>query len=58
MTDLPTTPGGFRCILADPPWSFLTYGKKRTTPTSGTDDRPYVANAPARKGAVSPKGNR
>jgi N6-adenosine-specific RNA methylase IME4 len=24
--------GPFGTILADPPWSFLTYGKKRTTP--------------------------
>lgn len=22
MSDLPTTPGGFRCIVADPPWHF------------------------------------
>jgi len=24
--------GKYGAILADPPWSFLTYGKKRTTP--------------------------
>ena len=35
---LPTTPGGYRCILCDPPWSFLTYGKKRTTPHRGADE--------------------
>ena len=35
---LPTTPGGFAYILADPPWSFLTYGQKRTTPHRGADD--------------------
>lgn len=27
MLELPTTPGGFRCIYADPAWSFKTYGK-------------------------------
>jgi N6-adenosine-specific RNA methylase IME4 len=36
MTSLP--PGPFATILADPPWSFLTYGKKRTTPHRGADD--------------------
>lgn len=30
MTPLPAGP--FACILADPPWSFLTYSKTRTTP--------------------------
>lgn len=25
MTDLPTVPGGFATILADPPWAFRTY---------------------------------
>lgn len=38
MTDLPTTPGGYGCILADPPWSFLTYGKRRTTPHRGKNE--------------------
>lgn len=31
--DLP--PGPFGSILADPPWSFMTYGKKRTIPHRG-----------------------
>lgn len=31
-------PGPFGAILADPPWSFLTYGKKRTTPHRGAAD--------------------
>lgn len=31
-------PGPFACILADPPWSFLTYGQKRTTPHRGADE--------------------
>ena len=26
--DLPTTPGGFGCILADPPWRFSTWSDK------------------------------
>ncbi len=30
--------GQFGCILADPPWSFLTYGKKRTTPHRGAQE--------------------
>jgi N6-adenosine-specific RNA methylase IME4 len=30
--------GPFACILADPPWSFLTYGKARTTPHRGVND--------------------
>ena len=38
MTALPTTPGGFGLILADPPWSFLTYGNKRTTPHRGANE--------------------
>ena len=34
-----TLPAGpFGCVLADPPWSFLTYGKKRTTPHRGAAD--------------------
>jgi N6-adenosine-specific RNA methylase IME4 len=36
VSDLPAGP--FGCILADPPWSFLTYGKKHTTPHRGTED--------------------
>jgi N6-adenosine-specific RNA methylase IME4 len=31
-------PGPFGCILADPPWSFLTYGQKRTTPHRGANE--------------------
>lgn len=31
-------PGPFGCILADPPWSFLTYGKQRTTPHRCAED--------------------
>lgn len=38
MTDLPITEGGFGTILADPPWAFLTYGKKRTTPHRGSEE--------------------
>lgn len=36
MNALPT--GQFGAILADPPWSFLTYGKKRTTPHRGAEE--------------------
>ena len=39
MSPLPS--GQFGCILADPPWSFLTYGKKRTTPHRTAEDH-YV----------------
>lgn len=31
-------PGPFGCILADPPWSFLTYGKKRTIPHRAAEE--------------------
>lgn len=30
--------GKFGAILADPPWSFLTYGKKRTTSHRGAEE--------------------
>lgn len=30
--------GQFGAILCDPPWSFLTYGKKRTTPHRTAED--------------------
>lgn len=30
--------GKFGAILCDPPWSFLTYGKKRTTPHRTAED--------------------
>lgn len=36
MSALPTGP--FATILCDPPWGFLTYGKKRTTPHRGAED--------------------
>jgi len=39
MNALPAGPYG--CILADPPWSFLTYGKQRTTPHRTAEDH-YV----------------
>lgn len=39
MGELPAGP--FGCILADPPWSFLTYGKQRTTPHRTAEDH-YV----------------
>ena len=35
---IPPTSGGYGCILADPPWAFLTYGKTHTTPHRGEDD--------------------
>lgn len=35
MNPLPTIGGGFKVVLADPPWGFLTYGKHRTTPHRG-----------------------
>lgn len=38
-------PGPFACILADPPWSFLTYGKKRTTPHRGAEEHYSVMTA-------------
>lgn len=33
MATLPIPAGRFRAILADPPWSFRTYGGKDTAPT-------------------------
>lgn len=36
MSALPAGP--FATILCDPPWGFLTYGKKRTTPHRGAED--------------------
>ena len=41
-----TLPAGpFGCILADPPWSFMTYSKKRTTPHRGAKDHYSVMPA-------------
>lgn len=37
--------GPFGCILSDPPWSFLTYGKKRTTPHRGVNEHYSVMTA-------------
>lgn len=38
-------PGPFGVILADPPWAFLTYGKKRTTPhRSAQEHYPTMTN--------------
>ena len=34
----PLPPGPFGCILADPPWSFVTYGKKRTIPHRAAEE--------------------
>jgi N6-adenosine-specific RNA methylase IME4 len=34
---LPAVPGGFGCIVADPPWRFETYDGVRATPTQGDD---------------------
>jgi N6-adenosine-specific RNA methylase IME4 len=46
--DGPALPQGkFGCILADPPWSFLTYGKKRTTPHRGAQDHYQTLTAEA-----------
>ncbi len=39
MTLLPTTEGGFACILADPPWAFRTYSGDGV-PTQAAD--PYA----------------
>ena len=36
---LPTTPGGFAVIEADPPWSFATYDGESSVPTQAAD--PY-----------------
>lgn len=47
MTDLPTIDGGFGCILSDPPWSFRTYGNKKTTPHRGDADHYQVMDASA-----------
>lgn len=44
MNSLPTTPGGFGCILADPPWSFKTWSGKTGTPHR-TDNDHYVTTA-------------
>ena len=41
----PLPAGPFGCILVDPPWSFLTYGKKRTTPHRGAVDHYQVMTA-------------
>ncbi len=40
MSVLPTVPGGFGCILADPPWGFHTYNG-HTVPTRKHDAPPY-----------------
>lgn len=34
VTDLPTTPSGFACILADPPWAFKAWTGDRQLATS------------------------
>lgn len=45
MIELPVVEGGFRTILADPPWSFKTYGNRAgTTPHSGADEHYVVAS--------------
>lgn len=45
MIELPNIDGGFRTILADPPWSFKTYGNRAgTTPHSGADEHYVVAS--------------
>lgn len=35
---LPTTPGGFAAIVADPPWSFKTWSGKTGTPHRTAED--------------------
>jgi N6-adenosine-specific RNA methylase IME4 len=40
MSDLPTTPGGFGCILADPPWDFRGWSDESSVPTQAVD--PYI----------------
>lgn len=37
--------GPFACIAADPPWSFLTYGKKATTPHRSPSDHYVLMSA-------------
>ena len=39
--ELPTVPGGFGCILADPPWAFKTYGGDGV-PTQADDPYPTM----------------
>lgn len=42
MTEpLPTTPGGWGVILADPAWETLTWDRVNTVPTRATDGDPY-----------------
>jgi N6-adenosine-specific RNA methylase IME4 len=43
-------PGPFGAILCDPPWSFLTYGKKRTTPHRTAEDHYQTMPADDLKG--------
>jgi len=43
LNDVPE--GHFECIASDPPWSFLTYGKKRTTPHRTAVDHYSVMTA-------------
>lgn len=37
---LPTVPGGFKLVLADPAWAFRTYGGEDLIPTQG--EQPYA----------------
>lgn len=41
---LPTVPGGFKTILADPPWRFLTWTGRGGVPTRKADE-PYQTTA-------------
>lgn len=38
LDDFPMVPGGYACILADPPWAFLTHSGNAVTPHRCADD--------------------
>lgn len=41
FTPLPRAPGGFRLILADPPWAYSSYSKPNGTTPHRSADEPY-----------------
>jgi N6-adenosine-specific RNA methylase IME4 len=45
MLDFTIPAGPFGAILADPPWSFITYGMKRTTPHRCAEDHYLTMSA-------------
>ncbi len=45
MNPLPTTPSGFACLLADPPWAFAGWSGATSLPTLGEDHYAVTATA-------------